>query len=57
MVKNMPTVQKTQFSALGQEDTLKEEMATYSSILAWKIPSTEEPGWLQAMVSQRVGHD
>ena len=42
---------------LGQEDPLEKEMATHSGILAWKIPWTEEPGGLQAMGSQRVGHD
>ena len=42
---------------LGQENPLEEEMATHSSILAWKIPCTEEPGGLQSMESQRVGHD
>ena len=44
-------------SSLGQEDPLEEEMATHSSILAWRIPWTEEPGRLQSMGSQRVGHD
>ena len=43
--------------SLGQEDSLKKEMATHSSILAWKIPSTEEPGGLQSIALQRVGHD
>jgi len=43
--------------SLGQEDPLEEEMATHSSILAWKIPRTEEPGRLQFMESQRVGHN
>ena len=43
--------------SLGQEDPLEEEMAAYSSILAWKIPWTEEPGGLQSMGSQRVGHN
>ena len=43
--------------SLGQEDPLEEEMATHSSILAWRIPGTGEPGRLQAMGSQRVGHD
>ena len=42
---------------MGQADPLKEEMATHSSILAWEIPRTEEPGGLQSMGSQRVGHD
>ena len=44
-------------SSLGQEDHLEEGMATHSSILAWRIPWTEEPGRLQSMGSQRVGHD
>ena len=43
--------------SLGQEDPLEKGMAKHSSILAWKIPSTKEPGGLQSMVSQRVGHD
>ena len=43
--------------SLGQEDPLEKEMATYSSILAWEVPWTEEPGRLQSMGSQRVGHD
>ena len=42
---------------LSQEDPLEQEMATLSSILAWRIPGTEEPGWLQSMGSQRVSHD
>ena len=49
--------QKTQIRSLGQEDPLKKEMATQSNILAWKIPRTEEPGGLQSMGLQRVGHD
>ena len=59
-VKNPPIVQeihKIQVQSLGQEDPLEEEMAPHSSILAWKIPWTEEPGGLQSMGSQRVGHD
>ena len=44
-------------SSLGQEDLLEEEIATHSSILAWRIPWTEEPGGLQSMGLQRVGHD
>ena len=48
---------KTRVRSLGGEDLLEEEMATHSSILAWKIPWTEEPGRLQSMGSQRVGHD
>ena len=57
MVKNLPAVQETWVQSLGQEESLEEEMATHSSILAWRIPRTEEPGRLQSMVSQRVGHD
>ena len=56
-VKNLPAVQKTRVRSLGQEDPLGEEMATDSSILAWKIPWIEEPGRLQSMWSQRIGHD
>jgi len=50
-------MQETQVQSLGQEDPLEKEMATHSSILAWKIPWREEPGRLQSMGSQRVGHD
>ena len=50
-------MQETWVQSLGQEDPLEEEMATHSRILAWKIPWTEEPGGLQSMGSQRVGHD
>ena len=50
-------MQEMQVISLGQEDPLEEEMATLSSILAWKIPWTEEPGRLQSMGSQRVGHN
>ena len=57
MVKRLPTVQETPVRSLGQEDPLEKEMATHSSILAWKIPWTEECGRLQSMGSQRVGHD
>ena len=53
----MPTMQETQVQSLGQEDPLEKEMATHSSILAWKIPWMEEPGRLQSMGSQRVGHN
>ena len=56
-VKNLPAVQKTQVWSLGQEDPLEKGMATHSSILAWRIPWTEEPGGLQSLGSQRVGHD
>ena len=57
MVKCLPTVWKTQLQSLGQEDLLEKEMATHFSILAWKIPWTEESGRLQSMGSQRVRHD
>ena len=57
MVKNLPAMQETQVLSLGWEDPLQEGMATHSSILAWKIPWTEEPGGLQSMWLQRVGHD
>ena len=57
MVKRLPTMQETQVQSLGREDLLEEEMATHSSILAWRIPWTEEPGRLQFMGSQRVKHD
>ena len=50
-VKNLPAMQETQVQSLGQEDPLEKEMATYSSILAWRIPWTEEPGGLQSMGS------
>ena len=52
MVKNPLAMQETQVRSLGQEDPLEEEMATHSSILAWRIPWTEEPGRVQAMGSQ-----
>ena len=57
MVKHLSTMRETQVQSLGGEDLLEKEMATYSSTLAWKIPRTEEPGRLQSMGSQRVGHD
>ena len=60
MVKNMPTnarVQETWVRSLGREDPLGEDVATHSSILAWRIPWTEEPGGIQSMRLQRVGHD
>ena len=57
MVKNQPAVQETGVLTLGQEDPLEKGMATYSSILAWRIPRTKEPGGLQSMGSQRIGHD
>ena len=55
-VKDLPAMQKTQVQSLGWEDPLEEEQATHSSILAWKIPWTEEPGGLQSMGLQRIGH-
>jgi len=56
-VKNPPAIRKTWFRSLGQEDPLEKGMATHSSILAWRIPWTEEPGRLQSMGSQRVGYN
>ena len=56
-VKRLPTMQETRVQSMGWEDLLEKEMATHSSILAWKIPWMEEPGRLQSMGSQRVGHD
>ena len=56
-VKNPPAVQQMQVQSLGQEDPMKEEIETHSSILVWKIPWAEEPGRLQSMGSQRVRHD
>ena len=55
-VKNLPAMQETWVRSLGQEDPLEKGMATHTSILAWKIPWTEEPGGLQPIASQRVGH-
>ena len=57
MVKRLPAMQETQVQSLGQEDPLEKEMATHASTLAWKIPWMEEPGRLQSMGLQRVGHD
>ena len=57
MVKNLPTMWDTQIRCLSWEDPLEEGMATHSSILAWRIPWTEEPGRLQSIGSQRVRHD
>ena len=57
MVKNLPAVQETRIRSLGQEDPLEKGMAIHSSILAWRIPRTEEPGELQSIGSQRIGHD
>ena len=56
-VKCLPTMRETWVRSLGREDLLEKEMATHSSVLAWKIPWMEEPGRLQSMGSQRVGHD
>ena len=57
MVKNPPAKQETQVQSLGQGDPLEKEMSTHSSIPAWEIPWTEEPGGLQSMGLQRVIHD
>jgi len=57
MVKNLPAMWATQVRSLGQEDPLEKGMAIHSSILAWRIPLTEEPGRLQYMGSQRVRHN
>ena len=56
-VKNLSAMQETQVQSLGWEDPLEKSMATHSSIPAWRIPWTEEPGGLQSIGSQRVGHD
>ena len=56
-VKNLPAMQEMSVQSLGQEDPLEKGMATLSSILAWRIPWTEEPGGLQSMGLQRVGHN
>ena len=57
MIKNLPAMQETRFWSLGQEDPLEKGMATHSSILAWRIPWTEEPGRLQSVGSKTVGHN
>ena len=57
MVKHLSAMRETWVRSLGQEDPLEKEMAAQSSILAWKIPWMEEPGGLQSMRKQRVGHD
>ena len=57
VVKNSPVTQETQVQSLGREDPLEKELATHSSILAWKIPWMEEPDRLQSVGSQRVGHE
>ena len=56
-VKSLPAMRETRVQSLGGEDPLEKKMATHSSILAWKIPRTEEPGRVQSMGSQRVGHN
>ena len=57
IVKNLTAMQETWAPFLGQEDPLEREMATHSSVLAWRIPGTEEPGGLQSAEPQRVGHN
>jgi len=57
MVKNLPTMQRSQVQSLGREDPLEKGMATHSSILAWRIPWTEETGELQSMGLRRVRHN
>ena len=57
MVKNLPAMLETWVQSLGQEDPLEKKMATHSSLLAWKIPWSEEPGRLQSVGSQRIRHD
>ena len=57
MVKNLPAMQETQVQSLGQKDPLEKGMATHSSIVAWRISWTEEPGRLQSMESPRVRHN
>ena len=57
MVKNMPAVQEIRVQSLGQEGPLEKGRATHSSIIAWRLSWTEEPGELQSMESQRIGHD
>ena len=57
VVKNLPAMQEVLVQSLGREDPLEKEMASHSSILAWEIPQIEEPGRLQSMGSQRVGHN
>ena len=57
MIKNLPAIQETWVPFLGGEDPLEKRMATHASILAWRLPRTEEPGGLQSMGSQGIGHD
>ena len=56
-VNNLPAIQETWVQSLGREDSVEEEMAIHSSILAWRTLWTEEPGWLQSIGLQRVRHD
>ena len=57
MLRSLPIMRETPVQSLGQEDPLEKEMATHSSVLAWRIPGTGEPGGLLSMGSHRVGHD
>ena len=57
MIKNLPAMKETLVQSLGQEDPLEKGMATHSSILAWRIPQTEDPGELQSIGSPRIRHD
>ena len=57
MVKNLPAMQETRVQSLSQKEPLEKEMTTHPSILAWRIPWTEEPGKLQSMGSQRIRHN
>ena len=57
MVKNLPAMQETQVQSLAWEDPLEKALATHSSIIAWRIPWTEEPGGLQSMGSQTIRHN
>ena len=57
MIKHLPAMWETRVQSLGREDPPEKKMAPHSSILAWKMPSTEEPGGLQSMESQRAGYD
>ena len=57
MVKNLPAMRETQVPSLGRKDPLEKGMASHSSILAWRIPGTEEPGGLPSIESRGVGHD
>ena len=57
MVKSLPAIQETQVQSLGWDDPLEKRTATHSSVLAWRVPWTEEPDGLQSMGLQRVGHN